>query len=76
MRGVHFGNKDLKKVGGIMTIYKKLYLSKACNGGPIMPGELPAVRIGYNGLLAFAKKKRVLVIELTEEEKKQSVSHA
>lgn len=41
-----------------------------------MPGELPDVRIDYNGLLAFAKKKGVPVIELTEEEKKRFVSHA
>ena len=41
---------------------------------PIMPSELPNVRIDYKGLLEFAKQKGVRVIELTEEEKNRFVT--
>lgn len=41
---------------------------------PIMPSEIPDVRIDYKGLLAYAKKKGVKVIELTDEEKNMFVS--
>ncbi len=76
IRGFGSGNKEFGKVGRTMATDKKLNLHTDCNGGTIMPGELPDVRIDYNGLLAFAKKKGVPVIELTEEEKKRFVSHA
>jgi len=41
---------------------------------PIMPSELPKVRIDYKGLLDFAKQKGVRVVDLTEEEKNQFVT--
>ena len=41
---------------------------------PILPSELPKVRIDYNGLLNYAKQKGVQVIELTDAEKNQFVS--
>lgn len=41
---------------------------------PIMPSELPDVRIDYKGLLEFAKQRGVRVIELTEEEKNRFVT--
>ena len=41
---------------------------------PILPSELPKVRIDYKGLLNYAKKKGVRVIELTEAEKNAFVT--
>lgn len=41
---------------------------------PILPSELPKVRIDYPGLLNYAKQKGVKVIDLTETEKNQFVT--
>lgn len=40
---------------------------------PIMPSKLPKVHIDYPGLLVYAKKKGVSVIELSDEEKNRFV---
>lgn len=58
-------------MSGQMMNYK-ISLRNAMN--PIMPSELPDVRIDYKGLLEFAKQKGVRVIELTEEEKNRFVT--
>ena len=41
---------------------------------PIMPSELPDVRIDYDGLVNYAKQKGVRVIELSDNEKNRFVS--
>lgn len=58
-------------MSGQMMNYK-ISLRNSMN--PIMPSELPDVRIDYKGLLEFAKQKGVRVIELTEEEKNRFVT--
>lgn len=40
---------------------------------PILPSELPKVRIDYLGLLKYAKQKGVQAIDLTDSEKNQFV---
>lgn len=40
---------------------------------PIMPSELPKVRINYKGLIAYAKEKGVQVIDLSDSEKNRFV---
>lgn len=42
---------------------------------PIMPSELPNVKIDYAGLLAYAKNKGLKVIQLTESEKNKFVTY-
>ena len=49
-------------------------ISLNVSGGPIMPSELPQVRIDYKGLLDYAKQKGVRVIELTDTEKQRFIS--
>lgn len=40
---------------------------------PIMPSELPNIRIDYKGLVKYAKKKGVRVIELADSEKNRFI---
>lgn len=60
-------------MSGQMMNYK---ISLDASMRPIMPSELPKVRIDYKGLLSFAKQKGVRVIDLTEAEKNQFVTPA
>lgn len=57
-------------MNGQMTNYRNLLNSAVL---PIMPSELPKIRIDYAGLLAYAKSKGVRVIELSEEERNSFV---
>lgn len=58
-------------MNGQMMNYK---ISLNTSARPILPSELPKVRIDYKGLLNYAKQKGVQVIELTDAEKNQFVS--
>ena len=58
-------------MNGQMMNYK---ISLNNTARPIMPSELPKIRIDYKGLLNYAKRKGVHVIDLTEEEKNQFVT--
>lgn len=49
-------------------------ISLNTSGRPIMPSELPNVRIDYKGLLNYAKQKGVRVIDLSEAEKNRFVT--
>lgn len=60
-------------MSGQMMNYK---ISLNASTQPIMPSELPQVRIDYKGLLSFAKQKGVRVIDLTEAEKNRFVTPA
>lgn len=55
-------------MNGQMMNYRKSLNSAIL---PIMPSELPKIRIDYTGLLAYAKSKGVRVIELSEEERER-----
>ena len=57
-------------MSGQMMNYK-ISLSKLAK--PIMPSELPKGRIDYNGLIDYAKKKGVRVIDLSDNEKNRFV---
>ena len=58
-------------MSGQMMNYK---ISLNDSARPIMQSELPKVMIDYKGLLNYAKKKGVRVIELTDIEKKRFVT--
>lgn len=65
---------ELEKLGLTTEEDAKLYLHKLYWVKPIMPSELPDVRIDYKGLLDYTQKKGVSVSELTNEEKNRFVS--
>lgn len=58
-------------MNGQMMNYK-LPLSASLK--PILPSELPKIRIDYKGLLKYAKEKGVKVIDLSDKEKEQFIS--
>ena len=41
---------------------------------PIMPSELPNVKIDYAGLLSYAKSKGLKVVQLSENEKNKFIT--
>ena len=65
---------ELERLGWATEEDVRLYLHKPYQVKPIMPSELPDVRIDYKGLLDYAKKKGVPVSELRDEEKNCFVS--
>ena len=65
---------ELERQGLATEEDARRYLHKPYRIKPIMPSELPNVRIDYKGLLDYAQKKGVSVIELTDEEKNRFVS--
>lgn len=65
---------ELERLGLATEEDVRLYLHKPYQVNLIMPSELLDVRIDYKGLLDYAQKKGVLVIELTDEENNCFVS--
>lgn len=65
---------ELERLGLATEEDVRRYLHKTYQVKPIMPSELPDVRIDYKGLLDYAQKKGVSVSVLTDEEKNCFVS--
>lgn len=56
-------------MSGLMMNYKNYYNYVDSMTPPVMPSELPKVRIRLRDMAAYARQKGVKVAELTEEEK-------
>ena len=50
--------------------WKRYYEQLENMDGPVLPSELPRVKIDIRGALAYAKEKGVEVASLSDEEKK------
>lgn len=58
-------------MNGQMMNYKKSITNTV---RPIMPSELPNVKIDYAGLLSYAKSKGLKVVQLSENEKSKFIT--
>ena len=56
-------------MSGLMMNYKNYYNYVNNMNPPVMPSELPKVKIRLRDMAAYARQKGVKVTELTEEEK-------
>lgn len=62
-------------MSGLMMNYKKYYDYVNTMTPPVMPSELPKVKIRLRDMAAYARKKGIKVTELTEEEKNSFIEN-
>ncbi len=57
----------------VVMNYSKYYKSMKTMEDPVMPSQLPKVKMDSNGLVAYARKNGKSVVELSEAEKRQFI---